>query len=141
MSSIFIDSDTRVEVWDDEKENVMYVRQRMDFQTNALVRNELLRLRLNPDMQEGGEISATVSIELQQLAMLIHNVIGWDGPRFIHPTTKKPMKCEPKAIRMLSPTDPLVAKVLDTINNNNQPRTQPPPSAPEPSADPNSPAS
>lgn len=133
VDSIFVDPDARVEVWDEAEQNVIYVRQKMDIQTNAQVKTELLRLRLNPDeLDEGQEISATIAVELQQVALLIHNIKHWEGPRFIHPSTREPLPVNAKHIRMLRPSDPHIRKVLQTIGENNLERTEPPASAPPP---------
>ena len=133
VDSIFVDPDARVEVWDEAEQNVIYVRQKMDIQTNALVKTELLRLRLNPDeMDEGQEISATIAVELQQVALLIHNIKQWEGPRFIHPATREVLAVNARHIRMLRPSDPHIRKVLQVIGENNLERTEQPPSSPPP---------
>lgn len=129
--SIFVDPDRRDEVWDEAGLNVIYIRHKMGVQTNALVKTELLRLRINADeLEEGQEIQATIAVELQQVALLIHNITGWEGPRFIHPVTREPMACNAKHIRMFKPSDPHVKMVLQRIGENNKEPVEPPPSKP-----------
>ena len=48
-----------------------------------------------------------------QIALLVHNIVGWQGPAFAG------VACTPANIERLDPDEPLVAKVIQEIGERN----------------------
>jgi hypothetical protein len=86
--------------------NVIYIRAKMDVATDAKVKSELVTM---------GADNKTVEMRLgeNQLALLIHNIVKWDGPDL------KDVPCTVANIRALDPTEPHIVLVLDEIARRN----------------------
>ena len=94
-------------------ENTIFVKRKMDFGTTALVRDELFRIGL----RNGGKPdSVYVSQGAQELALLVHNIVGWEGPGFAG------VPCTEENIKRLDPDEPIIAAVVAKINELNTKR-------------------
>lgn len=110
--SAFIDT-SKVEVRDGD--NVIWIRRRMDFGTKCRVEDTLTQMALKNG--QPGDIRFTMGA--QKLALAVHNVVGWDGPDFLDPTTKRPVACTPENIEKLDPNYPLLVKAQARITELN----------------------
>lgn len=111
MHGLFIDPNQEVAVSDDDGSTI-WIKQRMDFATDAAVTAESARLNRGTDrlMQRPYE-----------LALLYHNIVRWEGGLFAD------LPCDRKHIGRLDPLHPLVRKVLTAIDEQNVAPTEPPP--------------
>jgi hypothetical protein len=118
--SAFIDT-SKVEVRDGD--NVIFIKRRMDFGTKCRVEDTLTQMALVNGRT--GDIRFTVGA--QRLALAVHNIVGWDGPDFVDPTTKRAVPCTPEAIERLDPTYPLLVQAQLRITELNADREVPDP--------------
>lgn len=93
--------------------NVIYIRARMDVETNGRVASEMVSYA-----KDG---TATISPGLNDMALLIHNILRWEGPDLGQ------IACIPLNIRRLDPKDPHIAMVLEEIAKRNKARVAPNP--------------
>lgn len=82
----------------------IWVKPRMDFGTHQRVHGSAYKQNGTPDVGE------------YTIALLIHNVVRWEGPSF----AGRP--CTPENIERLDPDEPLVDLVMQTIREGNRPR-------------------
>jgi len=95
------------EVISETPPNVIFIKSKMDVATDAKVKSELITL---------GADNKTVEARLgdNQLALLIHNIVRWDGPDL------SDTPCTVANIRALDPTEPHIVLVLDEIARRNK---------------------
>lgn len=116
------------EVVSDTPPNIIWIRARMDVETQGKVQSELVKL--------DGEGKAELHAGANQTALLIHNVVRWEGPDFeqldeadevMRDAAGRPIyvPCTPENIRQLDPREPFIEKVLDEIAERNRKRTSP----------------
>ena len=121
------------EVVSETEPNRIWILARMNVETAGKVGSELLKL----DQEGKTELHAGAN----QTALLIHNVVRWEGPDFeMLDEADQPMKdasgrpiyvpCTPENIRQLDHRDPFIERVLDEISERNQKRTSPKAGAP-----------
>jgi hypothetical protein len=91
--------------------NIIWIRARMDVATSGKVANELVKV--------GGDNAPEYHLGAQQVALLIHNIMQWEGPDF------DGVPCTPERIRTLDPNEPHIVKVLEEIAERNKPRASP----------------
>jgi len=105
------------EVISETPPNVIYIRAKMDVATDAKVKSELVTM---------GADNKTVEMRLgeNQLALLIHNIVRWDGPDL------GSVPCTVANIRALDPTEPHIVLVLDEIARRNKRPDSPNPKPP-----------
>lgn len=112
---MFINPAARVPVehtGDDGETNTIYVRAKMDVDTLTRVKVEFNQIN--------GE-NARLTLGAYQLALLRHNIVGWEGPAF------QDVPCTRQHIGRLDPDEPLVQRVLEKIEQlNPPPRTEDP---------------
>ena len=125
--SAFVDT-SKVEVWDDARENVIYVYRRMSFGIKCRVEDTLTQMALVNGRT--GDIRFTVGA--QRLALAVHNIVGWSGPDFVDPTTRRDVPCTPEAVERLDPSYPLLVKAQQKITELNTDREQDDPNASTP---------
>lgn len=119
MSRYFVtDSPVAIPEWDDDpaiisttKPNVIYIKSKMDVATKAKVTSEMFTV--------GKDSQLEARLGANELALLIHNIVKWDGPDF------DGVPCTPDRIRTLDPTEPHIAKVLEVIAERNKPPKSP----------------
>ena len=100
--------------------HIIWIPAKMGYGRKAAVQDALLRLAATP----GGGREAVALFGAQQLAILHHNVLAWEGPSLagIAPT--------PDAIDRLDPDEPLTAFVLAEVARRNPLRRSGDPKAP-----------
>jgi hypothetical protein len=118
---MFIDPNTKIPVTLDG--NTIYIKAKMDMGTIAAVQ----------DSVRARGVNTLEDFELQGLgtyrtALLIHNIVGWEGPAFVD-SSGRPIPCIPANILRLDPQDPLVDLVAEEIGVRNQAKTAPDPNA------------
>jgi hypothetical protein len=113
--------DMRVPV-DDGKGNVIMIRGKMDFATQARVLDSSIGI-------DAGKGTPEFSFFRGRTALLEHNILDWSGPDFIDPDTGLAYPCTAENIRRLDPGEPLVAKVLDELDRRNKTTPGPKPTA------------
>lgn len=105
------------EVLSDKAPNVVWIKARMDMATRGAVSSELVRLD-----KDSKELEARLGD--QELALLIHNIVRWEGPDFVD-EQGRPIPCTPDNIRKLDGGDPFIAEVLEEIARRNPIRKSP----------------
>lgn len=115
--SAFVDT-TRLAVT--EGDNTIYIKPRMDFGTKSRVQDALARI--SSGSSTAGDTTILVTIGAQNLALMVHNIVAWDGPAFTDQQTGKLAACTPANIERLDPDLPLVEAVLARISEVNLPR-------------------
>lgn len=108
-----------------EGENTIYVKRRMDFGTKCRVEDYLTKIAV----MDGKTREVQFTLGAQRLALAVHNIVGWDGPDFVDPVTKKPIACSPESIERLDPTYPLLIKAQERITELNTDKEAPDPNA------------
>ncbi len=124
MSIFLLPSDNRVRVaLDEDPENVITIRGRMDIGTRNKVQGASVKL---------GDDGKTVELDVGAgtMALLEFNLLAWEGPKFTLPTGKL-APLTPQYIRALDPSDPLVEKVLAELNERNKDAKSPDPKSPD----------
>jgi len=102
-------------------ENTIYIRAKMDGRTKAAVQDEMRARGFRSD--DNVEISGIGSY---RLALLVHNVVAWEGPAFAG------VPCKRANIELLDPDEPLVELVAEEIGKRNAPKESPDPNSPTP---------
>ena len=110
---IFVDPSVRVPVR--LGENTIYIRSKMSVKEHAEVQNEV-RYLTRADSEGGVEFS----VGYYELALLVANIVAWEGPEFEH------VPCIRANILKLNPSDPLVEMVGDEIGKRNPPKRKSP---------------
>lgn len=108
MISAFVDT-SRIPVWDDERENAIYIKPKMGYGDTTRLMDELTRMRL----ANGTQMDAQVMIGAYELALIKTNIVGWEGPIFGDES------CTPENIERLDPSLPLVRKTAEEIGRRN----------------------
>ena len=105
--------------------DVIFIRPAMDYGTKQRVIGSAAKLekvkaggnrkqrRAAKARGEKQETSMEFDVGAYQIALLNHNVLGWQGPSF------KDVPCTPGNIETLNPNEPLVKVVLDEIGERN----------------------
>jgi hypothetical protein len=115
--ALFVDVNARVPVI--YGEHTVYIRAKMSAKVQAQVQDEM-RARgfgKNEDLEVQGMGS-------YRLALLIHNIVGWDGPEFEH------VPCNRTNIERIDPNDPLWDAVAEEIGKRNAAKESPDPNSP-----------
>lgn len=97
--------------------NVIWIKSRMDMATQAKVQSELMQIAA-----DGKTLEAHLG--QNQLALLIHNIVKWDGPDL------GMIPCTAENIRRLDPNEPHLALVLEEIAKRNTRTPSPLPKSP-----------
>lgn len=92
-----------------DPENRIYIRPKMDFGTRARVLDAIARISAT----EKGATNIGVTMGAYQIALAVHNIVGWEGPAF------GATPCTPETIQRLDPDEPLVALALEEIARRN----------------------
>lgn len=100
------------EVISDVAPSVVFIRPKMDVATRAKVTSELFTLSKDNN-------SVEARLGANELALLIHNIVRWDGPLFLD-DQGRPIPCTPEQISKFDPTDPFIAKISDEISKRNK---------------------
>lgn len=105
---MFVDT-TKVPIaLDHDPANVIFIRPKMDFGTKARVLDAIAKVQAT---DKGASVG--VGMGAYQLALLQHNIVGWEGPAF------GAVPCSPEAVARLDPDEPLVARVVEEIATRN----------------------
>lgn len=100
----------RVAVQIDGDPNTIYIKPKMDFGTRNRVNGTATRLT-----QKQGETQSSAEFDMgaYNIALIIHNVVGWAGPDFEN------RQCVESAMMELDPDDALLEEVLKQISERN----------------------
>jgi hypothetical protein len=112
--------DTRAKVPVSLGGNTIYIKAKMDYGTTAAVQDEI---------KATGAGNADMVIEKlgsYRMALLTHNIVGWEGPDFMDETGRL-IPCNRENIRRLDPSEPLVEMVADEIGKRNRKAESPDP--------------
>jgi len=109
---MFVDPNAKVAIT--EGENTIYIKAKMDLATRAAVQDEIAAR----GMGSTDEVEVR-GIGSYRLALLAHNIVGWEGPAF------EGVRCNRANILRLEPDDPLVEKVAAEIGERNAPKETP----------------
>jgi hypothetical protein len=141
---MFINPNATVPV-EDGNGNVINIKAKLTFADYGLIEDSLLRLNVktgqgNKKNGQAGEadevnIDMHVTQSAKRIAVLQQVVKSWSGPAFLDEQGKQ-IRCTRANIALLDPTEDLVIKVLDTIDELNESPTDAP-AAREDVADPN----
>lgn len=99
--------------------NIIWVKSRMDVETDARVKSELVTLGADgktPEIHTGAH----------SMALLVHNIVRWEGPDL------SMVPCTAENIRRLDPSEPHLQRVLEEIARRNTRRAAPNPKSPTP---------
>lgn len=121
MSKMFVDK-KRVPISDKEG-NTVYIRAKMGYGVKNQVAGRASAVSVNG---KGTEVE--VDVGAYQTALLVLNVVGWDGPDFVDEETGKPIPCTPENIEFADSDEPLWAEVLEEIAKRN-PQGRPDPNS------------
>jgi hypothetical protein len=105
------------EVISDTPPNIIFIKSKMDVATDARVKSELVKMA-------GDNKTVEMHLGENQLALLIHNIVRWEGPDL------GSIPCTPANIRTLDPTEPHIALVLEEIARRNARKESPLPKSP-----------
>jgi len=101
--------------------NTIYIKAKMDAGTRAQVENEISAIG-----QGSAKDAEIKNLGSYSLALLIHNIVGWEGPAFID-EQGKPILCNKFSIMRLDLDEPLVELVREEIGTRNKPKEAPDP--------------
>lgn len=102
----FIDT-TRIPVTDGD--DTFYIKWKMDFGTKCLVEDTLTRMSFT----EGTSGEIMFSVGAQKLALAMHNIVAWRGPKF------DTVPCTAENIKRLDPDYPVFVKAQEEISRRN----------------------
>lgn len=108
--------------------NTVYIRPRMSFGVQQKVASAMLRLA-DADTESG--VASSYDLGAYQTAMMVHNVVAWEGPAF-RDERGQTVPCTPANILRLDPDEPLVKRVLQELTERNTPKASPDPNSPTP---------
>lgn len=113
MSRYFVnDPPVAVAEFDDETvvsdapPNIIYIRARMDVETDARVKGELVAM--------GADNKVELRIGENSMALLVHNIVSWSGPDF------DGVPCDAAHIKRLDINNQHVSRVLEEITARNR---------------------
>ena len=95
-------------------EHTVYIRAKMSGKVRAAVQDEMRARGFRKD--EDVEVSGMGSY---RLALLIHNIVKWEGPDF------QDVPCTRQNIERIDPQDELWEKVAEEIGERNEPKELP----------------
>lgn len=106
--------------------NVIFIKPKMDYGTRAKVIGEAAKIVAKAWAQQNrqqrraargrkgqGSQEMEIDVGAHQLALLVHNIVGWQGPAFAG------VACIREHIEMLDQDEPLVATVIEEIADRN----------------------
>lgn len=108
---MFVDPNERVPVT--VGENTVSIRAKMNAAITAKVNDEFSLI--------AGQNEGLGGMGSYSLALLVHNIVAWEGPDFVD-AGGKPIPCTRANIERLDPDDPLVEAVREEIGRRNQRR-------------------
>lgn len=97
----------------DQPPNIIYIKARMDVETDAKVKGELIAM--------GADNKVELRIGENSMALLVHNIVAWSGPDF------DGVPCDAAHIKRLDINNPHVARVLEDITTRNKRQESPNP--------------
>ena len=117
--SIFLSNTDRVRVaLPDDPDNAIYIRPRMNIGQRNRVQGASVSL--------GADGKTTLDLGAGNNALMDVNFMAWEGPKFeLSPGKLAP--CTPQYQQQLDPSDPLVVRALEEINERNKPAESPDP--------------
>lgn len=104
-------STERVPVQVEGDPNTIYIKPKMDYGTRQRVSGTAARFRATTE--SGATPEAEFDLGAYNIALLTHNIVGWEGPDF------EGVECTPENIERLDPDDALLDEVLRQINDRN----------------------
>jgi hypothetical protein len=128
MAGMFIDPNDLVEV-SDEKGNSIWIKARMDAGTQAAVLDEASIRGARGDKPDP-EDTQIGRIGSYKLALLICNIMRWEGPDFTD-QKHRPIPCNRFNIRRLDLNQPLIQQVRERIGELNVEEESPDPNSQE----------
>lgn len=111
--------------------NTIFVRPKMPFGIRQKVLSAVAKLSTTGDTG-AGEADASFDIGAYQTALMINNIVGWEGPEFEDAATGKIIPCTPANILRLDADEPLVEQVLEEIERRSNLKGSPDPNSPTP---------
>lgn len=106
-------------------EDTVWVKAKMGLGTMAAVQNELVSIKI--DFSQGQDMTNAdlrIGQRQQELVLLKHNIVDWDGPSF-KTDNGQTVPVTAKNIENIESFDhPLIVAVLKKINDLNTPRTE-----------------
>jgi hypothetical protein len=90
--------------------DTIYIRGKMDYGTTQRVRGSIFALAGDLDNPTG-----KLNLGEANIALLVHNIVAWEGPGFTDDATGKPIPVTPQNIETLPADDPLIDAVLAKI--------------------------
>ena len=112
---IFVDSSRVPVILDD---HTIYIRAKMSARVRAEVQDEMRARGFG-----GGEEVEISGLGSYRLALLVHNIVAWEGPQFAG------IPCTRENIQRMDMDDPLVELVAEEIGKRNAPRESPDPNS------------
>lgn len=103
-------STERVPVTVEGDPNTIYIKPKMDYGTRQRVMSAGAHIRQG---DQGEDPTPDFDLGAYNIALLTHNVVGWEGPDF------DAVECTPENIARLDPDDALLDEVLRQINDRN----------------------
>jgi hypothetical protein len=97
----------------DQPPNIIFIKARMDVETNAKVQGELIAM--------GADNKVELRIGENSMALLVHNITGWAGPDF------DGVPCDAAHIKRLDINNAHVARVLEEVTARNRRQESPNP--------------
>lgn len=119
---MFIDPGDRVAVTD-EADNTVWIKAKMDLATRNRVEDAIAAV------DAGDSDAVQLHLGSYNTALLVHNIVAWEGPSFVD-GKGKPVACTAANIRRLDPDEPLVDMVLREISRRNRRPEAPDPNSP-----------
>ena len=116
---MFVDPNAKVAVTIDGA-NTIHIKAKMDAGTRAAVQDEIRARGLGDG---DGELRGIGSY---RMTLMVHNIMGWEGPEFLD-EKGKPVPCTRANIQRLDPTEPLFEAVGARIGELNEDRKSPDP--------------
>lgn len=95
-----------------EGSDTFWIKPRMDFGTRCRVEDTLTQMAL----RNGQVDNIQFTLGAQKLALAIHNIVAWEGPKFAA------IACTQENIQRLDPDYPVFKKAQEEITRRNLPR-------------------
>jgi len=118
---MFVDTNAKVPVISDDGRHTIFIRAKMSAKVRAAVQDEMTARGFGT-----GENVEVRGIGSYRLALLLHNIVGWEGPEFAG------VPCNRENIMRLDLDEPLLDKVAEEIGKRNAPPESPDPNAATP---------
>lgn len=111
---MFVDPTDRVPVTLDG--NTIWIRAKMSVKEKARIESEfsVIKEQAGDDAQS----TATTSLGLYSMVLLIENIVAWEGPAFVN-AQGRPIPCNRVWIEKLDPHEPLIEMVREEIGLRN----------------------